>query len=428
MSSTACSAESRQRGERRGPADERREVVDRPRLQRHHRDDLLGEHVQRVARVAHRLDRAGRHPLGDHRARRRGRRGTWGRPRRGTPRRPGARPGRPAAARRPRRRRLDLHDQVDRAHVDAQLEARRGDDAGQPPGLELLLDERPLLAGHRAVVRPRDHRRARRRCRRPDCADRLGRRRAASAGRVVLPAGSLGRQLVEPRASAARPAAASWRTRSSSGAPGSGRARRSSTVRPDRRPLRGPAAEPTTSSSDVAGAALAERGHVLDRHHDRRPRSSWRSAAARPRTGRPPAEERRHLVERADGRRQPDPLGRPRRAARRAAPATAPGARRAWSPATACTSSTITVSTPRSDSRAGRGEQQEQRLGRGDQDVGRRAGERPALVGRGVAGAHADRDVGRRLRRAGAAACRMPASGARRLRSTSTASALSGET
>ena len=36
-----------------------------------------------------------------------------------------------------------------------------------------------------------------------------------------------------------------------------------------------------------------------------------------------------------------------------------------------------------------RGEHQEQRLRRGDQHVGRGAGEQPALVGRGVAGAHA---------------------------------------
>ena len=42
-----------------------------------------------------------------------------------------------------------------------------------------------------------------------------------------------------------------------------------------------------------------------------------------------------------------------------------------------------------------RGEQQEQRLGRGDEDVRRAAGEGPPLVGRGVAGAHADADVGR---------------------------------
>ena len=42
----------RQGGERRGPADQRGEVLDGPVLHRHHRDDLLGEHVERVAREA----------------------------------------------------------------------------------------------------------------------------------------------------------------------------------------------------------------------------------------------------------------------------------------------------------------------------------------------------------------------------------------
>jgi hypothetical protein len=41
-----------------------------------------------------------------------------------------------------------------------------------------------------------------------------------------------------------------------------------------------------------------------------------------------------------------------------------------------------------------RGQDQEQRLGRGDQDVGRSRAEPSALGGRGVAGAHADGDVG----------------------------------
>ena len=39
-------------------------------------------------------------------------------------------------------------------------------------------------------------------------------------------------------------------------------------------------------------------------------------------------------------------------------------------------------------------EQQEERLRRRDEDVARRACEGPALIGRGVAGAHGDRDVG----------------------------------
>ena len=57
-----------------------------------------------------------------------------------------------------RRRRLDLDDQVDGAHVDAELEAAGGDDARQPAGLEVVLDERALLLGHRAVVGPGDQR------------------------------------------------------------------------------------------------------------------------------------------------------------------------------------------------------------------------------------------------------------------------------
>ena len=65
-------------------------------------------------------------------------------------------PADPLQAGRDRRRRLDLHDEVDRAHVDAELEARRRDDGRQPPGLQRLLDLGPLLARHRPVVRPCD--------------------------------------------------------------------------------------------------------------------------------------------------------------------------------------------------------------------------------------------------------------------------------
>ena len=50
-------------------------------------------------------------------------------------------------------------DQVDRAHVDAQLQAGGGDHGGQPAGLEVLLDLGPLLLGDRAVVGPGEQRR-----------------------------------------------------------------------------------------------------------------------------------------------------------------------------------------------------------------------------------------------------------------------------
>ena len=51
-----------------------------------------------------------------------------------------------------RRRRLDLDHQIDRAHVDAQLQAGGGDDGLQPSGLEVVLDLGALLLADRAVV------------------------------------------------------------------------------------------------------------------------------------------------------------------------------------------------------------------------------------------------------------------------------------
>ncbi len=53
---------------------------------------------------------------------------------------------------RDRRRALDLDDEVDGAHVDAELQRARGHEGRQPAGLELLLDLETLLAGDRPVV------------------------------------------------------------------------------------------------------------------------------------------------------------------------------------------------------------------------------------------------------------------------------------
>ncbi len=52
------------------------------------------------------------------------------------------------------RRDLDEDDEVDRAHVDAELERGRGDERRHAARLEVLLDLEPLLPGDRAVVRP----------------------------------------------------------------------------------------------------------------------------------------------------------------------------------------------------------------------------------------------------------------------------------
>ena len=51
-----------------------------------------------------------------------------------------------------RLRRLDLDHQVDRAHVDPELERAGRDQAGQLARLEQLLDDEPLLVGEGAVV------------------------------------------------------------------------------------------------------------------------------------------------------------------------------------------------------------------------------------------------------------------------------------
>ena len=93
-----------------------------------------------------------------------------------------------------------------------------------------------------------------------------------------------------------------------------------------------------------------------------------------------------------------------RRRVARGARARAPGARRAWCRATAWISSTITTSTPASAAARLARQQQIQRLGRGDEHVGWVTHQRAALVGRRVAGAGADADVGQR--QAGALATR----------------------
>ena len=49
-------------------------------------------------------------------------------------------------------RRLDLDDQIDGAHVDAELERRGGDDGADLSGLEKVFDFGALRGGERAVM------------------------------------------------------------------------------------------------------------------------------------------------------------------------------------------------------------------------------------------------------------------------------------
>ena len=153
----------RQPRERRRSPDQGLEVVDRPVVHRAHGDDLLGEHVERVRGDPHRLDRAGAHPLHDDG----GLDQVAAELREQHPARHGAHlvagPADPLQTAAHARRRLHLDDEVDRAHVDAELQAARRDDRGQQAALERVLDLGPLLLADRAVVGAGEHRRRSRR-------------------------------------------------------------------------------------------------------------------------------------------------------------------------------------------------------------------------------------------------------------------------
>ena len=139
-----------------GAADERVQLVDRDLLLRADRDDLLREDVEGVPRDRGLLDRALAHRLRDDRALEQ----VGAELREDAALRDGAelvpRPADPLEPARDGLRALDLDDEVDGAHVDPQLEARGGDEARDAAGLQVLLDQHPLLAGERAVVRAGD--------------------------------------------------------------------------------------------------------------------------------------------------------------------------------------------------------------------------------------------------------------------------------
>ncbi len=50
--------------------------------------------------------------------------------------------------------RVDLDDEVHRSHVDAELQTGSGHHRGQPAGLQIVLDERPLFPADAAVMGP----------------------------------------------------------------------------------------------------------------------------------------------------------------------------------------------------------------------------------------------------------------------------------
>ena len=156
MSSTFSSCAATRSLNGIGTRDQRVQIVDAISSSADDRDDLLREHVERVARDLRLLDLALAHRAGDD-----GRLEQVGAElREDAPLRDGAQlvpgPADPLQAARDGLRRLDLDHQIDGAHVDAELEARRRDEARDAAGLQILLDDHALLAGERAVMRAGD--------------------------------------------------------------------------------------------------------------------------------------------------------------------------------------------------------------------------------------------------------------------------------
>ena len=181
-----------------------------------------------------------------------------------------------------------------------------------------------------------------------------------------------------------------------------------------------PAAEPSSSPVGWPSVLMSSTGTTTDRSH------CFRDGGATTSTGRPPA---RKVATSSIGRTVADS---PIRCAGRSSSSssrsrvTAMCAPRLES-VTACTSSTITVSTPRSASRAWLVSSRNSDSG----VVMRMSGGRLAKARRSSAGVSPERMptvISGRGSPSRSAAWPMPVSGARRLRSTSTASALSGET
>ena len=148
--------DAREVGEVVGAAYEVVQLVDGDLLVGADGHDLLGEHVERVARDDGLLDRARPHAFGDDCRLEQVGAELREDPSAGDGAELVARAADPLEAARDRLRRLDLDHEVDGAHVDAELERRRGDEARDLAHLEELLDLDPLFARERPVVGTRD--------------------------------------------------------------------------------------------------------------------------------------------------------------------------------------------------------------------------------------------------------------------------------
>ncbi len=318
-------------------------------------DDLLGQHVERVARHHGGLDAPFAHELDDHRALEQvgAELGEDAALARVAHRVPGA----PDALQAPGDRlgRLDLQDEVDRAHVDPELQRRGGDQARQLAGLEHLLDHGALLARQRAVVGARD---------------------------LLL------RELVEAQGEALGPAAAVDED--------DRRAVRTDLgeqLGVDRRPDRPARRLAAGREVQVGAGRLIGLDHRLDRHVDLEVQRLADAGVDDPRRAPRPHHEAPDLLQRVLRGAEPDALwfvvAELGQALERQCQVRAALGRR---------DRVDLVDDHRLDPAEHlarlRGEDQVQRLGRRDEDVRRRAAHGGALALRRVAGADRDGDVG----------------------------------
>ena len=341
------------------------------------RDDLLREHVERVPRDARLLDLAAAHRPRDDR----GLEQVGAELREDAPLRDGAElvPGAadPLQPARDRLRRLDLDHEVDRAHVDPELEARGRDEARDAAGLQVLLDEHALLARERAVVRARD----------------------LALGELVEPQR-------EPLGEAAVVDEHDRRAVRLDEAQHLGVDRR-----PDR--LRAELGAGVHLLA-VGGNRVRERrgraelAHVLDRDDDLEVELLARAGVDE--LDRPAArDEAPDLLERPLRRREPDALERRVQVRARAARPTSARCAPRFVPGDGVHLVEDQRLDPAQRLARRRGQQQEERLGRRDQDVRRLLDQLAPLLRRRVAGAHGDaqrRTRARRAARAGCARCR----------------------